>query len=237
MTRSLLKCVISIMVFLSLCVPAFAGDGADPKQLPEKYFAEDYLYGICFIQGLNETIKAIESLDLSSRRPTYVRYLEMANEYESMADNKKSKDGNGQLLPDDQRRYLLIALNCFELVSKSSVLEIKGSGEKGIKRCREKLLSLKADEFEDQFLVLQRCIDIDQSQDVKKKEEKLLAYYQRGKEYEDKADKSSDNGYKKKNYLAALDFYGIVVSFTKDKDLKKQAGEAKVRCIKAMIPL
>jgi len=225
-----------VIISLSLVFNVFC---EEKNVLPERYFSEDYLYGICFLQGLNETVKAVDSLNMDARRAAYVRYLDMANEYEAKAELAKGKTegGPGQISPEEQRRSLLIALNCFEIVAKSPVFELKGNGERGIKRCRNKLLALKPGEFEDQYLILQRCIDVDQNPDVKKKEEELRAYYERAKEYEDKAGKASDKEYKRKNVLAALDFYGIVVSFTKDGDLKKQANDARIRCVKMMANL
>lgn len=227
------------MITLSFVFNSFCEEKKDGGALPERYFSEDYLYSTCFLQGLNETVKAVDSLDMDAKKSAYVRYLDMANEYEAKAELAKGKaqEGHGQPSPDEQRRDLLIALNCFEIVAKSPIFELKGNGERGIKRCRAKLLALKPSEFEDQYLVLQRCIDVDQNPDVKKKEEELRAYYERAKEYEDKANKASDKEYKRKNVLAALDFYGIVVSFTKDIDLKKQANDARTRCVKMMTNL
>ncbi len=225
---SIMCAAVFLLIFNSFCEE----EKKDTKQLPDKYFTEDYLYSISFLQGMTETIEAIESLDMAARKPAYMRYLELGNEYESKAESVKgkAKELSEQTALDEQRGDLLIAINCFEIVSRSSIFDLKDNAQRGVKKCRNKLVSLKSGDYEDQYLILQRCIDVDQDSNLKEREKKIRAYYERGKEYEDKANKEHNQ----KDFQAALDFYGMAASYTKDPELKKQANDARTRCVKIL---
>lgn len=209
------------------------------NQFPEIYFSEGYLAGICALEGIDETVTAIESVsDIKERKSVYARYFKLAGEYETKGEGDNGKKAaEVTISPEDRARYLLIAVNCFDIASRSPVWKLKNEAREGLERCRHKLMSVKPSGAEDKYMMLQRCIDVDADRNSKNREAKLTAYFERAREYEEKANKSVDKESKKEYIEAALNFYSMVNTFTKDKNLQKQANDARTRLVQALSKL
>ena len=225
---------IATVILFSFSVLCRAEEKVVNYKLAEKYFSENYLYTINEIEGIKETVNAIESLDLLARKPAYVRYFDLGDEYEGKVSTKEEKGKNENAPEKDRRKYLIIAINCYEIVSRSQIADLQDRAKKAVKRCRQRFVSSNPGEFEDALEILQRCIDISEDPSKENKQSKLKGYLGRGNQCEEMANQATDLVMKKKYAGSALDFYGIVSQYTEDEELRKQANDARLRMLQLL---
>jgi len=221
---------IAILILLIqplLFAESFAGSNAESEKIPDLCFKEDYIYNLHPKYEKNEIVVVIEALDPKTRETYYQRYLNMAVDYE-----KKAEYADTVLV--NKKRFLVLSINCFQIAKHSSLKEVEKGAREGLLRCREKLVNLEIKDVEDGVIIMQRWLYVNSLKDERKKREELQFYFKVAQDFEKQARTESVKETKKKYLEAAIRYYDIVCSFTKDEEIKRLAEEASLRYIKML---
>ena len=204
-----------------------AGSSAEFEKLPDLCFEEDYIYQLHPKYEKNEVVVIIETFDPKIAEAYYQRYLTMAVDYEKKAEYV------GTVLVN-KKRFLVLSIDCFQIAKYSSLKEVKKSAGEGLLRCRKKLVNSEIKGVEDGVTIMQRWLYVNDLEDEKEKREELQFYFKVAQDFEKQARTESAKETKKKYLEAAIRYYDIVCSFTKDEETERLAEEAILRYIKML---